>query len=547
MKTVYGKLAALFFVLMGALLLFLPMRSGMEDYLYAYPHSIRMNKGDTYAITYVLDSDHAQRVSYAAVDESVCRVSAQGVVTAVNGGSTDIRLNAEGGARTTVHVEVAGTGVTQLTLNADSIAMEKGQVTGLRAIFNEGAEDTRIEWRSMDDAIAEVDSVGRVTARRGGQTIVYAVTPSGVTAGASVFVHVSGDAVRITPEELTVGTGATLAMGTYYLPDDATDEVAYWRSNDSRVLTVDPSGEIRAVGVGQAVLSVFTKEGLSASTVVNVERAAASFDLSPSAVTLERGNTLELDARFLKADGEIDRSAQEHYIEWQSSDPSVASVENGHVVALATGEAQISASADGMTATCDVRVQVLVHEITFEESEVYLLREQTVQPIQLNPALIPSDPDDPTIVYSTNNDMVAVVDQNGLVTMTGGYGTAIITARASSGAEARFTVNVVTELPDPNAPRPTPTAVPTEAPDDGEPTAAPAGDTFSFDDIGKSVEGRVSVDEIDEADGQPASSGASEAAPSAPSGGASSGGGAFSFDDIGNGVEASKSLDDVEW
>ena len=535
MRTVYGKLMALTVLVLVALLLFIPMRSGTEDYLYAYPRSIRMNKGDSYAITYQLDSDHAQRIEYSAVDERVCSVTQDGLVTAVGSGSTDIRLNAEDGARTSVHVEVAGSSVTQLRLNADSIRMEKGQVSGLRASFNDGAEDTRIEWRSMDDAIAQVDSVGRVTALRGGRTMVYAITPSGLSAGADVFVHVSGDAVRITPEQLTVGTGATLRAGTYYLPDDATDEAIRWKSDNTWVLRVTDDGEIHAVGEGEAVLSVFTQEGLSASTVVKVESAADRFDLSPSAVTLERGNSLALEARFLDADGKPDVEAQSHYIEWESSDPRVAIVNDGYVTALASGTTRITASADGMTAACDVRVQVLVHEIVLDQDEVYLLRPETVNPIQLHPRLVPIDPDDPTLAWSTNNDMVANVSHDGLVTMTGGYGTAVITARAASGAEAHMTVNVVTEIPDPNAPKATPTAAPAD--DAGDGTGEDGG--FEFDDIGSSVEGRVSVDELEDteaAPGQPESS----AAPAAASGDG------FSFSDIGNGVGGRVDIDEVD-
>ena len=40
------------------------------------------------------------------------------------------------------------------------------------------------------------------------------------------------------------------------------------------------------------------------------------------------------------------------------------------------------------------------------------------------------------------------MNQRGLVTLVGGYGTATVTARASSGAEASFVVNVVAELPE---------------------------------------------------------------------------------------------------
>ena len=170
-------------------------------------------------------------------------------------------------------------------------------------------------------------------------------------------------------------------------------------------------------------------------------------------------------------------------------------VEDGRVTALKSGTTRITASADGMSAECNLRVQVLVHEIILNETELYLLKEDAGRPIQLTATLQPADPDDPTLTWSTNNDLVANVNENGLVTLTGGYGTAIITAKAASGAEARFTVSLVTQLPDPNAATPEPTASATETA--VAPTEAPADDTFSFSDIGNTVEGQRSADELD--------------------------------------------------
>lgn len=507
MRTVYGKLVALIFTLTIALLLFLPMRFAQEDHLYAYPHTIRMKKGDSYSIKYVLDSDHAQAITYSTVDRSVAEVSKQGKITAVNPGSTDIHLDAAGGAKTTVHVTVVGTPTTKLSLNTKRLTMEKGEVSGLSAIFNEGADDTRIEWRSEDDEIATVDAAGRVTAVRGGRTRVYAVTPTGIRGDAEVYVHVSGNAMRITPEALTVGTGASLKMGAIYFPDDATETIDRWITSDPNLLTVDEDGTIHAVAVGRPVLSAYTREGLMSSAVINVEPAADSFDLSPSAVTLERGDTLEMETRFLDAEGNPDIAAGQHYIEWSSSDPSVATVENGTVHAIKSGETVISASADGMTATCELKVQVLVHEITLNQTELYLLKEDAGRPIRLIATIRPEDPDDPTITWETSNDLVANVNADGLVTMTGGYGTAVITAKAASGAQAQFTVSLVTQLPEPEpeeteaepgAETESDPAAPQAPGQDAQPTPteAPAEDSFSFSDIGNNVEGRTSTDEL---------------------------------------------------
>ena len=452
MRTIYGKLVALIFATLAALLLFLPMRSGLEDHLYAYPRNLRMARGDSYQITCKLDSDHAQAIAYSAVDDTVAQVSPQGRVTAMNPGTTDIHMAAEGGARTTMHIEVVGTPTTRLLLNTDSLAMEKGQVTGLRASFNDGADDTRIEWYSADPEIARVDSAGRVTALRGGRTTITAAAPNGLIAQADVSVHVSGDRVRLTPEALTVGTGASLKMGATFFPDDATDPVDHWVTSDQSLLTVDPDGVIHAMGVGRPVLTVFTQEGLSDSAVIRVEPAAERFDLSPTAVTIERGDEIDLETRFLDADGRPDAGASRHYVAWNSDHPEIAAVKDGHVTGLKSGEAVITASADGMTAQCALRVQVLVHEVTLDQTEVWLLREQANKPIQLKARISPADPDDPTITWLTSNDLVATVDENGLVTPANRYGTAVITARAASGAEAHFTINVVVKLPEEEAP-----------------------------------------------------------------------------------------------
>lgn len=448
MKTAYGKLAMLACLLITALLLFAPMRSGLEDYLYVRPRLIRMNRGDTYDITYRLISENPQTVGFESTDETVAAVNSAGKVTALRPGKAEIRLLAQGGAKGLVKVEIAGSTATALALNADELRMEKGQVSGLRALPEDGAGAESIAWRSLDERVAKVDAAGRVTAVGGGTTQVIATTENGLSASADVSVHVSGTAIRITPEDVTVGTGTNMRMGTYYLPDDTTDVITHWASSDERVLRVQSDGAMEAVGVGTAVLSVFSEEGLSGSTVILVEPAAADFDIAPSAATLERGNTLTIMPRFMKADGQLDVQSSGHYITWASSNPEVASVDDGFVTALRSGTTRVTASADGMEAACDLRVQVLVHEVDLNLDEVYLLREQTLDAIQLAASVLPADADDPKIAFSTNNDLVATVSPDGLVTPTGGYGTAVITAAASSGAQARFTLNVVMALPE---------------------------------------------------------------------------------------------------
>ncbi len=448
MKTAYGKLVALIAVIVAGTLLFAPMRFGGDDYLYPHPRSVRMKPGDSYALSYRLDADDPnQVVSYSSTNESVAVVDGDGTVTAVGAGKARIHLDAQNGAKATVRIDVKGLQVDTLALNAETLNMEKGQITGLKPIFNEEAKDTSVVWSTADERVAQVDSIGRVAAMGGGSTTVTATAKNGLTATASVNVHVSGNALRIMPEAVTVGAGTYVRLNTYFLPDDTTDEVVSWASSDESVLQVQ-DGTLYATGVGRTILSAFSRDGLGASAVVMVEPPAADFTISPAAATMDRGRSMSLEPRFLDEHGNVDKNSSAHYITWTSSNPAVCTVENGIVTAVGSGQARISASADGKIASSVIDVQTLVEGVELNLEKMYVLREDTVIPIQLEARIIPEDADNPRLTWTADNDLVATVNHRGRVTLVGGYGTATITATAESGAQDTFTVNVVSELPE---------------------------------------------------------------------------------------------------
>ena len=126
----------------------------------------------------------------------------------------------------------------------------------------------------------------------------------------------------------------------------------------------------------------------------------------------------------------------------------MCTVENGVVTGVNSGECRISASADGKIASCLIDVQTLVEDVQLNLDKLYVLREDTVIPIQLEATITPADADDTRLTWASDNDLVANVTQRGRVDLTGGYGTATITATARSGAQAKFIVNVVAELPE---------------------------------------------------------------------------------------------------
>lgn len=447
MKTTFNKLVAWAAAVLAAALLFVPMRAGKEPRLIPGVSELTLKPGERFVMNYAFESAQEQAVSFASEAPGIASVDESGMITAVSPGKTRVWLNAEGGLRAQALITVSGVPVTSFRLSVDSLSLNKGDVSGLTCVYNEGASSRGVEWYSANEAVARVDGAGRVTAIGAGETYIVATTDEGYAAAAKVTVNVRGTAVAIIPGDMTLGVGAKLQLRTSLLPEDSTDTPLSWTSSATDVLSVGESGIVHAIAPGVAIVTLHTKSGLANSATITVEPAARNFQLNPTSVVIERGEALALDAQLIG-----DASSTRHHIDWTSDNPSVATVENGALNAIASGNATITASADGFTAVCRVQVKTTVHKIELDKTEITLLREEAKEPIALNAAITPADADDPRVKFISDNELVATVTDDGVVQPTGGYGTATIIATAAGGAEARFTINVVTA---PATPEPT--------------------------------------------------------------------------------------------
>lgn len=127
-------------------------------------------------------------------------------------------------------------------------------------------------------------------------------------------------------------------------------------------------------------------------------------------------------------------------ITWISSNPSVATVHNGKVIAISEGRTIITASIDGIKSTCEVIVvssYVSVTGLKINKSSITLLSGNTEQ---LTATITPSNASNQNISWSSSNNSVATVSSSGKITAKG-PGTATITASISGiTAECKVTV-----------------------------------------------------------------------------------------------------------
>ena len=130
-------------------------------------------------------------------------------------------------------------------------------------------------------------------------------------------------------------------------------------------------------------------------------------------------------------------------VTWESSDPNVATVKNGEVTAVEVGEAVITATVDDkVVAEYSVNVSVVaITDIRFEAEELTLKIDETATP---NHTLAPENATVYGLTYSSSDESVATVDQNGKLCAVA-PGTAQITLTSSSGVTAvcSLTVEIV--------------------------------------------------------------------------------------------------------
>ena len=175
-------------------------------------------------------------------------------------------------------------------------------------------------------------------------------TPSG-----DVTYKVTG--VSLNKTSLTLDVGGSETLTAIITPDNATDKSVTWKSSASGVATVGASGLVTAVSADTAIITVTaqgdnTKSASCAVTVTAATVPVTGVTLNKTSTSLYVGGTETLTAT-VAPDNATDKT-----VTWTSSNPSVATVENGVVTAVSAGTATITVTTDdgGKTATCTVTV-----------------------------------------------------------------------------------------------------------------------------------------------------------------------------------------------
>ena len=187
------------------------------------------------------------------------------------------------------------------------------------------------------------------------------------------------------------------------------------------------------------VLSVSATTPISLSSCRKKAVQVTGVTLDKDKLELVQGKKTQLKATILP------KNATNKNVTWSSSDSSTASVDqNGNVIAKNLGTATITVTTDdgGYTATCDVTVKeyIPVAGVTLDKDKLELAQGTTAQ---LKATVSPKNATNKNVTWSSNNESITTVDQNGNVKAIS-EGTATITVTTDDGGYKDFCDVIVT-------------------------------------------------------------------------------------------------------
>ena len=410
-----------------------------------------MSLGETVQLTAVVLDGNGQPVAGAEVDwtssdMAVAAVSGEGLVTAVGNGSITITARS-GSASASVPVTVMQSAGSVVVEPTTATLMSLGETVQLTATVLDGngqpVAGAEVTWSSSHESVATVSGEGLVTAVGNGSVTITARSGS-ASASVPVTVMQSAGSVVIEPSSATLmSLGETVQLTATVLDQNgqpvARAEVT-WSSSDAGVATVSGQGLVTAVGNGSVTITARSGSA-SASVPVTVMQSAESVVIEPSSATLmSLGETVQLEASVLDQNGQPVAGAE---VSWSSSDMAIATVSGeGLVTAAGNGSVTITARSGSASASVPVSVMQSAESVVVEPSSTTLMA--IGETVQLTASVLDGNGQpmkDATVSWSSNDEAVATVSAQGLVTAVSN-GSAQITAR-SGNASVSVSVTVI--------------------------------------------------------------------------------------------------------
>lgn len=322
--------------------------------------TIEMIAGSQYILNATLTPvNTTDSIIWTSSNNDIATVS-KGIVTGKATGSCVINVTC-GNKFATCMVTVKSSNVNCTSINLDRTTMSMNvgdQCVLLATALPKNTTDT-ISWYSNNSDVASVDQSGLVLAKKAGKSCTITATCGNKYAHCTVTVKeeaIRCEGLYFLMDNLTLTLGESINIPDILICEPSTmfNDVV-WRY--TTILSVDKSRNvIIANSIGVTTVTVYCGD-LSDTLVIEVIDKntepeiipCESISLNKTTMSLELGQNETLIATKTP-------SNTTDYITWESSNMSIATVNNGVVTSKAEGSCKITATCGSKTSTCTVTV-----------------------------------------------------------------------------------------------------------------------------------------------------------------------------------------------
>lgn len=233
-------------------------------------------------------------------------------------------------------------------------------------------------------------------------------------------------AVTTDPERKYLEIGESYSVPLTFYPFDATASSVTWASDNESVATVDENGTVTALSHGMTLITATLENGREACLIVYVDCNATVIDKdadvyqSPSADAslngkIYRGTAIKVTDETLYSDSNGNKFLKVEGI--NSKGAYVSGYALAEYVYIAKRYVK--------------NIAIVKDDITLKPGDSYTVKT----------AISPADAVDTALTWTSSNESVATVDENGVINAVS-YGEAVVKASAVGGTEREIAVTV---------------------------------------------------------------------------------------------------------
>jgi uncharacterized protein YjdB len=272
-----------------------------------------------------------------------------------------------------------------ILLSQYKATLDIGEEVCLYALTTNGKQAS---WKSSNSKVASVNTYGVVTAKKSGSAVITAKITN---AEATCYITVNKTKVVISATNARVERGESYQLTA----TTSSNSSVLWKSSKKSIATVDENGLVTALKPGETKI---TASSDNTNVICTFTVKAPTVQLNRASVSLYRSQTIKLSATVSSHISPI----------WKSNKKSVVVIDaNGTVTAIKNGTATITATVDGISASCYFTILKPDIQLSTDEISLKMGKSSTIK------ATVSSGN---SPVWSSSNANVVTIDSFGKLT-----------------------------------------------------------------------------------------------------------------------------------